>query len=105
MRLEGLNHYCASPRLEPAASNFNYIILYYIYAILLNAPAGAHRRPLLEFGLWGVLSDSQLSVVAPGRAAGTEASSFSDSSRLFDIRSFVASYAATHENIGGHRAK
>ena len=74
--------------------------------LLLNALAGAHRRPLLEFGLWGVLSDSQPSVVAPGRTAGTEASSFSDSSRLFyDIRSFVTSYAATHENIGGHRAK
>ena len=44
--------------------------------------------------------------MAPGRTAGTEASSFSDSSRLFyDIRSFVTSYAATHENIGGHRAK
>ena len=76
---------------------------------------GAHRRPLLEFGAAlvvvgripvarrpsldvrfgrcsvaqrGVLSDSQLSVVAPGRTAGTEASSFSDSSRLGWYRFF-----------------
>ena len=61
----------------------------------LNAPAGAHRRPLLSFALRGLNS-----VVAPGRTAGTEASTLEI--RIFsDNNVFVASrFPCSHFEVG-----